>query len=133
MRIENVPQDDENYYDGNRRAVYAVEKDGKYVLTHSKGWQVETFFTGMAINDVEIRVQEALEQVRKGKVSPLVVHMIKWKMDPSILAEQARFFRWQVKRHLRPEIFRKLSRSKLQKYADVFCVTVDQLDIWSES
>jgi len=133
MRIDNVPQDEENFYDGNRRAVYAVDQDGKYVMTHSKGWRVETFFTGMAVDEVESRIRATAEQVRSGIVSPLAVHMVKWKLDESILANQTGFFRWQVRRHLRPSVYKKLSQKKLQRYADVFCTTVDKLNQWSES
>lgn len=48
-------------------------------------------------------------------------------MDVSILAGYTGFWKWQVKKHLNPSIFKELSDRKLQKYAEVFNVTVDEL------
>ena len=45
----------------------------------------------------------------------------------SIVSAYTGFCKWQVKRHLKPEVFRKLSDKKLKKYADVFEVSVEEL------
>jgi len=48
-------------------------------------------------------------------------------MDYSTLAAYTGFWKWQIKRHLKPNVFNKLSQKKLQKYADVFEVTIENL------
>ena len=50
-------------------------------------------------------------------------------MDIGILSNYTGFFKWQIKRHLKPAVFNKLSTKKLDKYAAVFNVTVDELKI----
>ena len=34
---------------------------------------------------------------------------------------------WKVKRHLKPGPFKRLSEKTLQKYADAFNITIDEL------
>jgi len=48
-------------------------------------------------------------------------------MDIEILAGYSGFWQWQVKRHLKPDVFKKLSDKRLQKYADAFNVKVEDL------
>jgi hypothetical protein len=48
-------------------------------------------------------------------------------MDIQILSAYTRFWKWQVKRHLKPRVFEKLSAKKLQRYATAFDVTVEAL------
>ena len=48
-------------------------------------------------------------------------------MDLSIVASYTGFWKWQIKRHLKPSVFNKLSEAKLKKYADVFEITVEEL------
>lgn len=45
-------------------------------------------------------------------------------MDLGILADYTGFWKWQIKRHLKPEVFKTLSDKKLQRYAEVFNVSV---------
>jgi hypothetical protein len=53
--------------------------------------------------------------------------MIKNQMDPALLAKYSGISRWQVKRHLKPRIFNKLSESILAPYLELFNLTIDQL------
>ena len=127
MQIDQVPQDEENFYDGHRRAMYAKRTDGKYVQAPSSGWKVETFFTALALEALGDEYQTILKEARCGKLSPLAVHMAAKQMTPSLLAKHAGFFTFQVKRHLRPEIFRNLSEKKLLKYATSLNLTLIEL------
>ena len=47
-------------------------------------------------------------------------------MDIGIVAGYTGFWKWQVKRHLKPAGFKKLSDKKLQRYAEAFNVSVDE-------
>ena len=48
-------------------------------------------------------------------------------MDLAIVEGYTGFWKWQIKRHLKPSVFEKLSDRKLQRYADVFEVSVQYL------
>jgi hypothetical protein len=48
-------------------------------------------------------------------------------MDIGVLAGYTGFWKWQVRRHLRPGVFKKLSARKLRRYAEVFEVSVNDL------
>jgi hypothetical protein len=48
-------------------------------------------------------------------------------MDISLLSDYTGFWQWQIKRHLKPDVFKNLSDKKLQRYAEVFNVSVDDL------
>lgn len=48
-------------------------------------------------------------------------------MDWAILAGYVGYWRWKVKRHAKPEIFKSLSDGVLQKYANAFGITIDEL------
>jgi hypothetical protein len=48
-------------------------------------------------------------------------------MDIPIVAAYTGFWKWQVKKHLKPSGFDKLSESRLQKYADLFEVSIQDL------
>jgi hypothetical protein len=48
-------------------------------------------------------------------------------MDISILSSYTGFWKWTVKRHLKPSVFKKLSDQKLQKYAEIFEISIDEL------
>ncbi len=127
MDIEQVPQDKENFYDGHKRTMYAKAKDGHYVQALSGGWEVETYFTALALDDLSDQYKIVLKQVQEGKLSPLAAHMDKRQMTPKLLALHSGFFTFQVKWHLRPSVFRKLSDEKLKKYADCLNITVEEL------
>jgi hypothetical protein len=49
------------------------------------------------------------------------------RLDLPMLSQVSGFWQWRIRRHLRPEIFAKLSPEILQRYAEVMGVTVEQL------
>jgi hypothetical protein len=48
-------------------------------------------------------------------------------MDRATLARESGFWQWQVRRHFRPEIFNKLPQKILSVYAEVFGISLAQL------
>lgn len=127
MRQDNVPQDDSPTYDGHKKLVYATDKEGHYIGVKSSGWEVESFATSMAVEDLHRLATQAKAEVLAGTAAPLAYHMYKNRFDIPNLAQVSGFFQWQVKRHLRPEIFNKLSQRKLAIYCDVFDISLQQL------
>lgn len=127
MKKEDVPQDISSLGKLTSEVVYATDKSGKYVTELSRGWDVKITALDTAWEDIKTRVEAARQRVLKNEASPLLFFMEKGLMDISILAGYTGFWKWQIKRHLKPEIFIKLDDKKLQRYAEVFNVSVDDL------
>lgn len=126
MRDTEVPQD-EALFDGQKELCYAIDDKGRYVLTPSVGWEPANVANHKAWEVVFEEVETALANVRLGIASPLAWHMAKHQMDPALLAKYVGLYRWQVRRHMKPGPFRRLSKCQLEKYAAIFSVSSDEL------
>ncbi|TYB78582.1 hypothetical protein [Bizionia myxarmorum] len=128
MKKEEVPQDKSNLETAKLKELcYAVDEDGNYITVNSSGWDPKTIALSQAIEEINERVAEAKSRVLNNETSPIEYYMEFHKMDLSILASYVGMWTWLVKRHFKPQIFKKLSERKLQNYADIFDVTLDQL------
>jgi len=127
MKKENVPQDMGALGKITKEVCYATDSNGKYVTELSSGWDIKSGALDVAWKDVEERVAKAKQKVLDGEASPLLFFMEYRLMDIEILAGYSGFWQWQVKRHLKPDVFKKLSDKRLQKYADAFNVKVEDL------
>ena len=127
MKKENVPQDMGALGKITKEVCYATDSSGKYVTELSSGWDVKSGALDVAWKDVEERITKAKQKVLNGEASLLLFFMEYRLMDMEILAGYSGFWQWQVKRHLKPDVFKKLSDKKLQKYADAFNVKVEDL------
>ena len=126
MKAKDVPQ--EEWISGHgRRACYAEDETGRYVVVPSKGWEVEKIVNDQAHAVVQQRLEEARRDVDEGKASPLKYHMENNMMDLSLLAAEAGFWKWQVKRHLKPGHFKALERGILERYAALFRISIEDL------
>jgi hypothetical protein len=54
-------------------------------------------------------------------------------MDFTVLSGYTGFWKWQIKRHLKPAVFQKLSTKKLEKYATAFELSVSELKNYNGS
>jgi hypothetical protein len=127
MRERDVPQEGNATLDGKRKAVYAVGDDGRLRIVESRGWEVEEVVTRQALAELERHAQQARERVSAGRSSPLEYHMYRARMDVALLAQATGLWRWRVRRHFRPEIFARLPRALLQRYADALGMTPESL------
>ena len=127
MKVNEVPQDDITYYEGKRRACYAINDKGKYVIVTSTGWKAEEVFNGLAVDELAANLEETRKAVLKGLKSPLAYHMERRQLIPTILAKTAGIATFRVKRHLRPEIFNELKPSVLERYAQALAVSMEEL------
>ena len=124
MKKENVPQDLSSLGKITKEVCYVTDSSGKYVQELSSGWEVKINALDVAWEDIEVRIKQAKQQVLNNAASPLLFFMEYRLMDISILAGYTGFWKWQIKRHLKPEVFNKLTIKKLQKYAEAFNVKV---------
>ena len=127
MKKSEIPQDQSKLQGFTREVDYAVDDSGKYTAALSTGWEVKTSALNVAWEDIQKRVEEAKLKVMNGEASPVLFFMELRLMDPGIIAAYTGFWQWQVKRHMKPEKFKKLSEKKLQKYADLFEIKLNEL------
>lgn len=129
MNINDVPQDPMAYKDKDKvkKLVYAVDKDGHYTGVGSAGWEAENEATKQAWEAIDDELKEIEQQVKDEILSPIAYFMHKKLMDVGLLAKYVGKWQWQVKRHFKPAIFKKLDTNTLEKYANVFGVTQEQL------
>ena len=127
MKKEDVPQDVSALGKITKEVCYATDSNGKYTTELSKGWDVKITALDKAWEDIDVRIENARNKVLNGEASPLLFFMEKGIMDISLLADYTGFWQWQIKRHLKPDVFNNLSDKKLQRYAEVFNVTVEDL------
>lgn len=126
MKTTDVPQDD-SILGEHRRACYALDENGRYVVVASRGWEVEKVMNAQAVDEIRARIEVVREQALRGEVSPLAFHMTRCQMTPGLLAANAGVWSWRVKRHLAPRPFARLNRAMLQRYADALGMTVEAL------
>jgi PHD/YefM family antitoxin component YafN of YafNO toxin-antitoxin module len=126
MRRKDVPQDP-GLFGEWKEVSYAVDDDGRYVLVTSAGWEPANIANHMAWESIEAEVRAVLAQVRAGKLSPLAYQMARHQLDPGLLAGYAGLFRWQVRRHMKPAAFRRISSALADRYAAIFRITREEL------
>jgi len=128
MKKDEVPQDKGNLSNANmKELVYATDEKGNYTTALSTGWEPKTIALSNSIEEISERVAIAKTQVENNEVSPIVYFMEYNRMDIGILSSYVGMWRWRVKRHFKPKVFAKLSDTILQKYAETFNISIDEL------
>jgi len=128
MKKSEVPQDKSNLESANfKELCYAVDENGEYTTAHTTGWDPKTIALDNAIAEINERIKDARSRVYNNQTSPIEYYMELHKMDLTILASYVGIWKWRVKRHFKPKVFKKLSQKILQKYADVFEISIDHL------
>ncbi|MGB3343681.1 MAG: hypothetical protein WBA61_07200 [Aequorivita sp.] len=128
MKKEEVPQDKSNLESANfRELCYAVDEDGQYTTERSTGWEPKTVALNNAIEEINERIENAKNRVEAGKTSPIEYYMELHKMDIGILASYVGFWKCKVKHHFKPSVFKKLSMKTLNKYAETFDISIEEL------
>ncbi len=126
MEKNDVPQD-EGIYGQWHGICYAVDENGKYVLSKSAGWEPTNTANRQAWELIEHELEEIAQKVKEGVVSPLAYHMKRNLMDIKILARYSGIAQWRVKRHMKPAVFARLDRKTTERYAHAFGISVEQL------
>ena len=66
--------------------LYVTNRDGSYTQTNSDGWDAENVVLEQAWEEIDSQLEQALKQVKDGKLSPIGYYIIKNRMDIGILA-----------------------------------------------
>src|SRR5687768_18038645 len=122
MKKENIPQDRSALAKLTKELSYATDESGNYVTALSNGWEIKAEALDIAWDDIKHRIAEAKAKVDRKEASPVLFFMELRLMDVGIIAGYTGFCKWQIKRHMKPSVFEKLSDKKLQRYADTFNV-----------
>jgi hypothetical protein len=127
MNKNDVPQDNNRTYAGHKKVIYAVNESGSYERVGSTGWEAEELATLMAVDDLNDKANAAYQRASNGESASLEYHMYSKRLDVLGLAQATGFFQWQIRRHLKPAIFAKLSEKKINTYAEVLGLTKAEL------
>ena len=127
MKIKDLPQDPSVLDKFTKDVVYAEDDAGNYTTGLSRGWEVKAEALNIAWQDIEQRINDAKLKVNNGEASPVLFFMELRLMDFLTIAAYTGFWQWQIKRHINPALFKKLSDKKLKKYAAVFDISIDDL------
>jgi hypothetical protein len=127
MKKDQLPQDKSALENVTRELCYVKDEDGKYTTGLSSGWDVKKDALDNAWDDIRERVKEAADLVKRGEKSPVYYYMELNLMDISLLSEYTGFWKFTIKRHIKPSVFNSLSEKKLSIYAKVFKINSDQL------
>jgi len=128
MESRAVPQDKVSTHNNStRKAIYATGQSGTYEIVPSSGWEVEAEATLQAVDELARLAAAAYEKVVVGEAVPLYFHMYNCRMDFAVLAQASGIAKWRLKRHMRPDVFAKLSPKTAACYAEALGLTVEEL------
>jgi len=127
MRPDEVPEQSAPLLEGQRKAVYVIDKDGHYLIAQSGGTEAEIIVTEEAVAWFAKLAEDARQRAQRGETSPLEYHMFRLRMDVPTLAQATGFWRWRVRRHLTAKGFARLSPKMLERYADALGLSSAQL------
>jgi len=127
MQKKDIPQDPSLLDNFTTDVYYAIDENGNYTTKQSRGWEIKATALDVTWKDIENRVQQTRQKVLNGEASPILFFMELRLMDLGMLASYTGFWRWSIKKHLKPQVFNKLSEKKLQKYAEIFDVSLAEL------
>ncbi len=127
MKKEELPQDKSALNNITREVLYVKNADGSYTTALSSGWDVKKTALDNAWEDIHERTKETALKVKNGELSPVAYFMELKLMDLNLLADYTGFWKFNIKRHMKPSVFSKLNETKLLKYAKAFDITVEEL------
>jgi hypothetical protein len=128
MKKDEVPQQNAKAFMGHSKLLYAQDEHGNYVRAPSSGWEAEEIVLDQAIAEYEQQARDAWQRTRQGLASTLEYHMYRERMDLVLLAQSTGYFKWRVRRHLKPGVFQKLANKYRERYADALGKTPTELD-----
>lgn len=128
MKKEEVPQDKGSLSEIKMSELcYAQDENGEFVTVSSTGWEPKTLALSASMSLIEERIAERKIAFLDGKLSSIPYFMELNKMDISILSSYIGIHKWIVKLHFAPKIFTMLGDKTLNKYAQTFNISIEEL------
>jgi len=103
------------------------------VAVLSTGWQPKTDALLQAWEVIEEEVELTRQRVLSGEVSPIAYYMEKNLMDLKLLSDYVSLPKRKIRKHLKPDRFKKLDEETLLKYAETFGISVEMLRDFRET
>jgi hypothetical protein len=128
VKKDEVPQQNAKAFMGHSKLLYALDEQGRYTPAPCNGWEAEEIVLDQAIAEYVRLASDAWRRAKAGETSNLEYHMFKQRMDVVLLAQSTGFFKWRVRRDLKPGAFQKLSAARRERYGDALGLTPAQLD-----
>lgn len=128
MKKEDTPQDKSALENHFPELCYVKNDKGEYETSLSKGWNVKVSALDNAWDEINERIENATEAVEQGKKSPIYYYMEKNIMTISLLASYMKINKFRVWLHLHPWFYKKLPTRILQRYANVFMISLEELN-----
>lgn len=132
MKKGEVPQQNAKAFMGHSKLLYAVDETGRYVPAPSNGWEAEEIVLDQAIAEYQRLTADAWRRAKAGTTGSLEYHMYHERMDVVLLSQTTGYFKWRVRRHLRPGAFAKLPGHMRQRYAEALGMDAARLDTLPE-
>ena len=114
-------------YGKYRELLYNYEEGGDFDTNVGYHGESDRVVLQQAWDMFNDRIEEARQKVLSGKVSPVAYYMEKILTDPLNLSMMAGIPIWKVKLHFLPWFFKRMGKKNLEKYAEAFNITVEQL------
>lgn len=118
---------EEDITDGLKIVSYALNSKGEYELIPDFVWQPVNVVNHQAWQEIEKNIAASKNKIAAGRVSCLHYYMTASQMDTGLLAQYTGQPRWKVCLHLLPFIFNRLSAKTLQKYAELYKISPEDL------
>lgn len=113
--------------DGVKIISYVANNKGNQELVQGSMWSPVDDVNNLAWQEIDKHIEASKDKVAAGQASCLHYYMTANQMDTSLLASYTRQPRWLVRLHLIPFCFSRLRPVTLNKYAEVFNVSQDDL------
>jgi hypothetical protein len=113
----------------SRILTYRPGADGHVEARRDDGFEDVNAVHDRAWRMIHREAADAWREVAEGRRSPLYYHMVASLMDAEGLAQYVGLWTWRVRRHLRPDVFRRLGPALLQKYAWALRLTAEELSV----
>jgi hypothetical protein len=130
MTTKDVKQDRIMTYDTRWKqmawTIFKVDDRGKYKTTFER-YDDHLVMTVPFADASQEKAEEVKQRVLRNESSPIEYFMYKRLLDPKALAQAMGIAVWRLKRHFKPSVFKKLDQNRLQEYAKIFNVQVDDL------
>lgn len=128
MKKTEVPQQNAKAFMGHSKLLYAVDETGRYVPAPCNGWEAEEIVLDQAIAEYQRLAADAWARAKAGSTGALEYHMFRQRMDVVLLSQTTGYFKWRVRRHLKPGAFQRLPAAMRERYADALGVATAELD-----
>jgi len=120
---------DEKIIASNKELFYSYDGNGQFkseLIAH--GTAGTNIYLQQMWDYYHDRLIKAREDVIAGKRSPICYHLERTLMDTITLAVYMGYRPGKVKRHFKPRVYKRLKPAVLAKYAEIFEISVDQLE-----